>query len=191
MQSARTGAERCTSVPRQPAQAAVMVSTRREMLEKMLKERAESLSRVKAEITQATREVDEAQPKDAAMSQEARERIAEETAKADEDAKEWKARVGKLERELAIAKDYKKSVRQQSEDVEVEGFRSDGGDTHTRASAGVLSHVSVAGRPSQPLSPTGQAQKLRCLPTSAAGVGQSRFCSAGRLQGGDAPCQQQ
>jgi len=200
MQSARAMAERHTSTTTQPAQATDVASTRRAMLEKMLEERTQSLSRVKAELAEATGEADEAQQKVGAMTQEVRERLAEETSKAEDDAKQWKARAGQLERELAIAKDHETSVHQQSESTKVEGSRSNGGDATVDAAIGGILRVSTAEQPSQPPSLADPAQMSLSsmnghpISTSAAGAGHSRFAtrgSTGRSRGGDTSCQQQ
>merc|ERR1712194_678288 len=111
------GAESRTVTESRPSQAAGMESTRREVIEKMLEERAESLSRVKEGTAEPTREIDDMQPKLAVMTQEVREQLAEQASNAEEDAARWKAKENELERELAIAKDHEKSRHQHTNDL--------------------------------------------------------------------------
>jgi len=180
-------------VESRPSQAAGMESTRREVIEKMLEERAESLSRVKEETAGPTREIDEMQPKVAVMTQEVREQLAEQASNAEEDAKRWKAKENELERELSIAKDHEKSRHQNSNDLGAKELRSDIVCAASKTTTGISSHISAAAQPSQPLPPFSSSNS-GLVSTSAGIAGQSGFSargSYGKAGDGDRSCQQQ
>jgi hypothetical protein len=192
-QSMHDKAESLAVTESRPSQAVGVESTRREVIEKMLEERAESLSRVKEETAVATKEIDEMQPQVAVMTQEMREQLAEQASNAEADAKRWKAKESELERELAIANDHEKSRHNHGNNLGAKELRSDVPCAASRTTAGFSDRILVAAQPSQPLPPFSSSNG-RVLSTSASTAVQSGFSargSYGRTGDGDRSCQQQ
>ncbi|CAK0865654.1 unnamed protein product [Prorocentrum cordatum] len=175
------------------SEAAGMESTRREVIEKMLEERAESLSRVKEETAGPTRDIDEMQPKVAATTHEVREQLAEQASNAEEDTKRWKAKEHELKRELAIAKDHEKSKQQHIDNPGAKELRSDVTCAAGREQTGVSAHISAATQLGQPLPPLSRSTG-RPVSTSGGVGGQNGFSARGnygKTSDADRSCQQQ